>query len=215
MGFHLSATLLAFRAFPVLSFLFLLATISSGVFPRRVAIAWAALTVVLTVYVAILGWGPSLTTVGGLTFQVVAQKIVAAVAVATFVYVSVEADRVMRGTRHPEATACHPEERRMRVILRSVFHSDPGRSSSGASDARIAFHPRPTPSGDTRAFVAPLLRMTRMAVASLLAAQNRVRIGAHRPHCRHRAGDQGDQHQHHRHNGEHGRIPALCWKSNG
>jgi hypothetical protein len=95
MGLHLSATLLAFRTFPVLSFLFLLATISSGVFPRRVAVAWGALTVVLAVYVVVLGWGPSLTTVSGLTFQVAAQKIVAVVAVVTFVYVSVEADRVI------------------------------------------------------------------------------------------------------------------------
>jgi len=60
-----------------------------------VAVAWAALTVVLAVYVAVLGWGPSLTTVNGLTFQVAAQKIVAVVAVVTFVYVSVEADRVI------------------------------------------------------------------------------------------------------------------------
>lgn len=97
MGLHVSATLLAFRAFPVLSFLFLLATISSGVFPRRVAIAWAALTVALTVYVVILGWGPSLATVSGLTFQVIAQKVVAVAAVVTFVYVSVEADRLTRG----------------------------------------------------------------------------------------------------------------------
>jgi hypothetical protein len=67
----------------------------SGSFPRRVAIAWAALTVALTIYVAILGWGPSLTTASGLVFQVVTQKIVVAVAVTTFVFISVEADRVL------------------------------------------------------------------------------------------------------------------------
>ena len=64
-------------------------------FSRGVPIAWAALTVVLTVYVAVLSWGPSLTTTSGLAFQVVAQKIVTAVALSVFVYISVEADRVI------------------------------------------------------------------------------------------------------------------------
>jgi hypothetical protein len=96
MSLHIGVTLLAFRAFPVLSLLFLLATVYSGVFPRRVAIVWAALTAVLAVYVVVLGWGPSLTTASGLVFQVAAQKIVAVVAVSAFVYVSIEADRAAR-----------------------------------------------------------------------------------------------------------------------
>lgn len=96
MSLHIGVTLLAFRAFPVLSLLFLLASVYSGVFPRRVAIAWGVLTVVLTVYVVVLGWWPSLITVEELAFQVAAQKIVAVVAVSTFVFISIEADRVLR-----------------------------------------------------------------------------------------------------------------------
>ena len=95
MSLHVGVTLFAFRAFPILSFLLLVATLRSGVFPRGVSIAWAALTAVLTAYVAVLGWGPSLTTANGLTFQVVAQKIVVVVALSVFVYISVEADRVI------------------------------------------------------------------------------------------------------------------------
>ena len=95
MSLHVGVTLFAFRAFPILSFLLLIATLRSGVFPRGVSIAWAALTAVLTAYVAVLGWGPSLTTANGLTFQVVAQKIVVVVALSVFVYTSVEADRVI------------------------------------------------------------------------------------------------------------------------
>jgi hypothetical protein len=41
------------------------------------AIGWITLTVVLSTYVVMLGWGPDLTTVGGLTTQVVSQKLVA------------------------------------------------------------------------------------------------------------------------------------------
>jgi hypothetical membrane protein len=95
MSLHVGVTLFAFRAFPILSFLLLVATLRSGVFPRGVSIAWAALTAVLTAYVAVLGWGPSLTTDGGLRVQVVAQKIVVVVALSVFVYISVEADRVI------------------------------------------------------------------------------------------------------------------------
>ena len=95
MSLHVGVTLFAFRTFPILSLLLLLATLHSGVFPRGVSIAWAALTAVLTAYVAVLGWGPSLTTANGLTFQVVAQKIVVVVALSVFVYITVEADRVI------------------------------------------------------------------------------------------------------------------------
>src|SRR6185503_7261257 len=44
MGLHVELTLMAFRIFPILSLLFLLATVYSGTFPRRVTVVWAALT---------------------------------------------------------------------------------------------------------------------------------------------------------------------------
>ena len=95
MGVHVSLTLLAFRAFPVASLLLVFASLASSTFPRRMAIAWALLTVMLVAYVAGLSWGPALSTSAGLTFQVAAQKIVVIVAVSTFVYLSIEADRVV------------------------------------------------------------------------------------------------------------------------
>jgi hypothetical protein len=95
MGMHVEATLFAFRTFPVLSLLFLLASVFSETFPRRVAISWGALTIVLTVYVGVLGWGPSLATLSGLAFQVTAQKIVASAALVVFLIVTAEADRVL------------------------------------------------------------------------------------------------------------------------
>ena len=62
MSLHIGVTLLAFRAFPVLSLLFLLATVYSAAFPAPRRDRLGGLTVVLTVYVVVLGWGPSLTT---------------------------------------------------------------------------------------------------------------------------------------------------------
>jgi len=99
MSLHIEMTLLAFRIFPILALLFFLASVSSETFPRRVSVVWAALTVVLTAFVGVLGWGPSLETVGGLEFQVVAQKFVAIVAVVAFLIITVEADRALATTR--------------------------------------------------------------------------------------------------------------------
>jgi hypothetical protein len=99
MGLHVEMTLLAFRVFPILSFLFLLASVYSETFPRRVTIVWAVLSVVLTAFVIVLGWGPSMATVSGLRFQVVAQKFVAVTAVVALFIISVEADRAL-GTTH-------------------------------------------------------------------------------------------------------------------
>lgn len=95
MALHLQLTLLAFRTLPIASLLMVFASLHSDVFPRGVAIAWACLTVVLAGYVVVLGWGPALTTVEGLTIQVVAQKVVTVALVGIFVYLSVEGDRVL------------------------------------------------------------------------------------------------------------------------
>jgi hypothetical protein len=99
MGVHVKLTLLAFRAFPVASLLLVFASLSSNAFPRRMAIAWAFLTMMLIAYVAVLSWGPALSTPGGLRFQVAAQKIVSIGAVGIFVYLSIEADRFMAASR--------------------------------------------------------------------------------------------------------------------
>ena len=95
LGLHMKFTLFAFRAFPAVSLLLVFASLSSDLFPRRVAVAWALLTVLLAAYVVVLTWGPALTTPEGLTVQVTAQKIIAIVAVSMFVYLSFEADRAV------------------------------------------------------------------------------------------------------------------------
>jgi hypothetical membrane protein len=95
LGLHMKFTLFAFRAFPAVSLLLVFASLYSDLFPRRVAVAWALLTVLLATYVGVLTWGPALTTPEGLTIQVTAQKVIAIVAVSTFVYLSFEADRAV------------------------------------------------------------------------------------------------------------------------
>ena len=92
LGLHVQFTLFAFRMFPTVTLLLVFATLASDQFPRRVAIAWALLTVALAAYVVVLTWGPALTTPSGLVTQVAAQKIIAVVAVSTFVYLSFEAE---------------------------------------------------------------------------------------------------------------------------
>lgn len=93
MTLHIGVTLLAWRAFPVLSLLLAFASRYSTVVSPRVAVAWAALTVALTGYVIILSWGPALDTDAGLRVQVVAQKGITAVVLAIFLYLSVEGNR--------------------------------------------------------------------------------------------------------------------------
>jgi hypothetical protein len=95
MSLHVRFTLLAFRVFPVMALLLTVASLYSSVLPRRVAVAWAALAAVLVGFVGVLEWGPALTTSNGLTIHVVAQKIAAIATAGIFVYLSVEADRVL------------------------------------------------------------------------------------------------------------------------
>jgi hypothetical protein len=59
------------------------------------SIAWAALTVALFWYVLVLGLGPEVGTVHGLHVQVVAQKVIAAVAVTIFLSLSAEGNRLL------------------------------------------------------------------------------------------------------------------------
>jgi len=95
MGLHVRLTLLAFRIFPIVTALLAIASLYSNAVAVRVAVAWAGLTAVLVGYVVVLGWGPSLNTPDGLPVQVAAQKIVAIAATSIFVYLSIEADRVL------------------------------------------------------------------------------------------------------------------------
>lgn len=101
LSLHVAFSLLAFRVFPVMTLLLACATLYSHVWPRRVAGAWAALTIVLAGNAALLEWGPILTTPDGLIIHVVAQKIVAVTAAAIFVYLSFEADRILNRDPSP------------------------------------------------------------------------------------------------------------------
>jgi hypothetical protein len=95
LDLHIWLTRFAFRLFPLVSLLFVLASLRSGGLPRRITLAWAALTIVLTAYVIMLGWGPNVATPAGLTAHVVAQKVVAVMAVIVFFFLCTEAKRVI------------------------------------------------------------------------------------------------------------------------
>ena len=95
LSLHILLTRVAFRAFPLVGLLMTLASYNEPRLPRRVAVAWAALTVILVAYVGILDFGPRVSAPGGLVTQVVAQKIVTLSAVLIIVYQSYEADRAL------------------------------------------------------------------------------------------------------------------------
>ena len=94
LAFHLKFALLALGAAQVASLLFALATARDDRFPRRVAVAWLAVTLVLAALFS-MWWGPEITTDQGLTIQVTVQKMVAIAIVIIFIYQSHEADRVV------------------------------------------------------------------------------------------------------------------------
>lgn len=95
MALHVQFTLWAFRVFPLVPLLLAVATARDARFPRRTTVAWLSLALVGVAYAADLQWGPTLSTSGGLAFQVIAQKIVAVTAVLVIAYQSFEADRVI------------------------------------------------------------------------------------------------------------------------
>jgi len=96
MALHVQFTLWAFRAFPLVPLLLAVATARDARFPRRTTVAWLSLALLGVAYAGDLQWGPTLSTSGGLVFQVVAQKIVAVAAVTVIAYESYEADRAVR-----------------------------------------------------------------------------------------------------------------------
>lgn len=99
LSLHILFTKLAFRAFPVVPLLLALASRADPGTPRRVTSGWLVLAVITAGYVAILDWGPSTRTPGGLVVQVVAQKIVTLSAVLLIVFQTYVADRMLLPAR--------------------------------------------------------------------------------------------------------------------
>ena len=103
MGLHVQLTFFAFRSFLVSAVLFTLAARATPGTPRRVWIAWSTLTIALAIYVSIQTWGPHVRDPGGLEVQVVAQKLIAIVAILILLYESVQAERAGMTEHHSEA----------------------------------------------------------------------------------------------------------------
>jgi hypothetical membrane protein len=102
MALHVRFTLLAFRAFPLVTLLLTLAALRDRALPTRVAVGWGVLTVVLAAYVALLEWGPSGATPRGLAIYVIAQKVVTVASVGIVLWLGAEADRAtpVSGSAH-------------------------------------------------------------------------------------------------------------------
>jgi hypothetical protein len=96
---HVHAAKFAFRAILVAVAFFAFACARDVRFSRRAALAWLGLTIVLTLNVAMLEWGPRLTSPGNLVAQVTAQKISIAALLAAIAYVSSEAERILARAR--------------------------------------------------------------------------------------------------------------------
>jgi hypothetical membrane protein len=94
LDLHVRLTLFAFRVFPLVPLLLAIASWRDARIPMRFTAGWIALTVVLSGYVVMLGWGPDLTSVRGLTTQVVSQKLVALLVISILFFQSLEADRL-------------------------------------------------------------------------------------------------------------------------
>jgi hypothetical protein len=94
LALHIQSALLAFRAIPVASLLFTVATIRDVRFPRRSSGAFLLLTILMAAYVVIIEWGPRPNTDRGLIIQVTAQKISVVAVLLVFAYGSWEAERV-------------------------------------------------------------------------------------------------------------------------
>jgi hypothetical membrane protein len=95
LGPHIFLTKAAFRLFPLVPLFLFIASLRVRDIPRGARAAWFFLTVMLAGYVAVLDFGPRASTPVGLLTQVTAQKIITITVVATFVYLSVTAERRM------------------------------------------------------------------------------------------------------------------------
>jgi Na+/proline symporter len=99
LDLHVRLTFFAFRVFPLVPLLLAIASWRDAQIPKRFAMGWITLTLVLAAYVVMLGWGPDLTTVEGLTTQVVSQKLVTILAVSILFVQSLEAERIAKRTQ--------------------------------------------------------------------------------------------------------------------
>jgi MFS family permease len=99
MATHVSFTMWAWRLVPIAAALMALASLHSPVFSQRVALAWSLLALLLAGYAALLAWGPSVASTGGLRTQVIAQKAVTVLLTLALVYVAREADRAQSAVR--------------------------------------------------------------------------------------------------------------------
>ena len=97
MAVHVAFTQWAWRIMPMVAALLAVGSFQVPGVRARVARVWLILAVLLASYAAILTWGPSVATADGLAFQVVAQKIVTVVVIATLLFVAREFDRQPTG----------------------------------------------------------------------------------------------------------------------
>ena len=93
MAVHLAFTQWAFRIMPIAAAFLAVASFREPRVRAGVGRVWLVLAGLLASYAAILTWGPSVATAGGLVLQVVAQKIATVVVIAALLFVAREFDR--------------------------------------------------------------------------------------------------------------------------
>ena len=86
MDMHVAFTFWGWRIVPVVAGLLAVASFHSPGLPRRVAIMWLVVTILLAAYAALLDWGPSVATVDGLVVQVIAQKAAVVIVLAAVLF---------------------------------------------------------------------------------------------------------------------------------
>jgi hypothetical membrane protein len=90
MTLHVSFTVWAWRFVPVAAGLMALAAFHSPVVPRRVALIWMLVAILLASYVWLMTWGPRVATPNGLLIQVLAQKAATVIVVLAVVFLARE-----------------------------------------------------------------------------------------------------------------------------
>ncbi|HUP89163.1 MAG TPA: hypothetical protein VM100_07435 [Longimicrobiales bacterium] len=95
MSAHVAFTIWGWRFVPVVAGCLGIAMVRAHAFSRSRIVLWFVSTGLLALYVAIGTWGPSVTTMGGLTFQVVAQKAAALVLIAALLLLRPEKPRLL------------------------------------------------------------------------------------------------------------------------
>ncbi len=101
MGLHIEFTRWAFRAFPIVTILFAFATLSDTRFRRRAAAGWILLTLALAVYVAVMQWGPAMTSASALATHVIAQKLIVLIGLVGLGFETFELERALARSPAP------------------------------------------------------------------------------------------------------------------